>query len=151
PFTGHFVHAIHIDGFQKLGLDKRHRVGPAVRLPRSRIHDAGSPVLTLACLEDCQGGDGVHLEILKWLLHRFDMADVSGQVEYVSFAANELEHEREIRAIALDDFDVVLDRVDVEVVRTAGRMKGIQNRDRCAELHETDGEITSDEAEAACD
>ena len=110
PFTRHFVHAVNIDRFQKLRFDKRHRVGPAIGLSRSGVNDTRIAILVLARLEDRQRRDRVHLQIFERLLHRLDVTDVSGEIEYVCFPANEPADEVEVAAIAFDDLDIVLDR-----------------------------------------
>jgi hypothetical protein len=151
PFTGHLVHAVHIDRLQKLSFNQWYGIGPAIGLPRSRVNDACLAVLVLACLKDSQWRDGVHLQIFKGLLHRFDMTDVPGEIEYVSFVANKLAHQIKIGAIAFDNLDIVLNRFDIEAIGSASRMEGIEKCHRCAVLNQANRDVAPDEAEAAGD
>jgi len=151
PFAGHFIHAVYIDWFQKLRFDKRHTVRPAIRLPRSRINDTRLAILQFARLEDSQGCDGIHLQVLERLLHGFDVTDMARKIEDVRFVANELPNQLEITAIAHDDFDIVLNLLDIETISAASRMEGIQKSHRSPVLNKTMSKIASDEAETAGD
>ena len=51
--------------------------------------------------------------------------------------------------IALDDFDILANRFDVEVIGAAGRVEGIQDRGGSAQFDEAYGEIAPDETQSA--
>jgi len=65
------------------------------------------------------------------------MTDVPSKIEYVRFSANELTNQLEITAIAYDNFDVVLNLVDIETISAASRMERIKKSHGGTELNKT--------------
>jgi hypothetical protein len=76
---------------------------------------------------------------------------MSGEIEDETLPTDELPHQVHVAAVPFNHFDIILYRLDIEVVRSAGRMHRIEESDGGAGLNEADGEIASDEAETACD
>src|SRR5262249_36278475 len=144
-------YAIHVHRLQELGFNKRNTVGSTVRLTSARINHPGFTILVPASFEDRQRPNGIHLKIFKWLLHRLDMADVSSEIEYVSLAANKPPGQFHVAVIAFDYLNVLLNWINVEEIRPAGRMYRIQYCDGGAVLNKSNGEIASNEAEATGD
>jgi len=91
------------------------------------------------------------LKIFERLLHRFDVADVSGEVEYIRLVPNKTPDQFHVAAIAFDYLDIVLDGINVEEICAAGRMEGIQDCDGGAVLNEPNGQIASNEAKTTSD
>src|SRR5207237_136845 len=124
-------------------------LGSATGLPRSGVNNVGGPVLMLAGFENGEWGQRIHVQIRKWILHRLDVAHVSCEIENIFFVAHELADQREIGGVAFDDLDIVPNTFNVEVIRAACWMKGIDDGDGGATFDKTYGEIASNEAEAA--
>jgi hypothetical protein len=79
------------------------------------------------------------------------VTDVPGKVEDVSAFTNESLHESDIAGIAFDDFDVVFDRIEIEVVGSARRVQIVDDHNVCSQSYKLNCDVTSDEAETAGD
>jgi hypothetical protein len=77
------------------------------------------------------------------------MADVTGEIEDEVLPSDDFPHEVEVAAVSLDDLNIALDRFDIEVICTASRMEGIEESNGSARLHKSNGEVASDETQAA--
>jgi len=77
------------------------------------------------------------------------MTDMTRKVEYVRSAANELPNQLEITTITYDDFNIVLNLLDIETISAASRMEGIKKSYGSAEPRKTMSEIASDESKTA--
>jgi len=65
------------------------------------------------------------------------MTDMTCKVEYVRSAANELPNQLEITTITYDDFNIVLNLLDIETISAASRMERIKKSHGGAELNKT--------------
>src|SRR6185369_10710819 len=135
PFSGHFVYAVDVDGFQQLRFNKWNTVGPAVRLTRSGVNNPSPTVFKPACFEYCERSNRVHLQVFERLLHRLDVTDVAGQVKDIRLAANKLAHEFHVAAVAFNNFYVFVDRFDVEKISAASGMQRIEDRNGGTKLN----------------
>ena len=79
------------------------------------------------------------------------MAYMSCEIEYVRAAADQPAHEVKIAGIALDDFDVVFYRFEVEGVCTACRIEVVEHGDGRTNSYKVYRDVASDEAETAGD
>jgi hypothetical protein len=89
----------------------------------------------------------VGADIVKRIVHGFDVADAAGQIERNVVRAP-------VRAsgrshVSASTTRNVLDGIDVEVIAAAGRIEGIDDSDGRAQLHKPDREIAANETETA--
>jgi hypothetical protein len=118
-------------------------------LPRSSIDNSCRAILFPAGFEHGEWPNGVHAEIAERVFHRFEMAHMPGEIEYMRASANEAAHQRKIASIAFYDFDPLLDRFNIEIVRAARGIEVIDNGNGSAKPDQADGNITPNEAEPA--
>src|SRR3954467_2136123 len=143
PLTGHFVHAVDVDRFQELRFHKRENIWPAVRLPRSGINNAGLTILELARFENRERTGDVGADVVKRIVHGFDMTDTACQIEDAELSAHQFAHQWKVAGVGFDEVAGVLYGSDVEGIAAAGWIERIDNGDFGANLHETDCEIAA--------
>jgi hypothetical protein len=76
---------------------------------------------------------------------------MAGEVEDELFPLYQFPDQIEVATIAFDDFNILLDRCDIEIVAPTGWMHRIKKSYGGAGFDEANSEIASDEAETAGD
>jgi hypothetical protein len=150
-FTGHLADAIDVDRFQDMCFLEGKFFRPSICLTRSGINNAGFTIFTTAGFENGKRSNGIQMQILKRLLHGLDMTDMAGEVEDELFPLHQLPHQIEVATIAFDNFNILLDRSDIEIVAPTGWMHRIEKSYGGTGSDEANSEIASDEAETAGD
>ena len=130
PLAGHFVHAVDIDRPETLRFNERQLFGAAIRLASAGVHNVCIAIFMAARFEYGKRRHAIHRQVGERIFHRIDVADVTRQIEDVCLAANKLSHQAEVTAVTFHDLDIVLDGIDVEVVRPACGMHGIDDSHR---------------------
>src|SRR5215475_2676397 len=97
--------------------------------------------LTTAGFENGKRCNGVQLQILKRLLHGLDVTDMTGEVEDELFPPYQLPDQIEVATIAFDDFNILFDRRDIEIVAPTGWMHRIKKSYGGAGSDEANSEI----------
>jgi len=150
-FTRHLADAIDVDRLQDMGFFERKAFRPSIGLTRSGINHSGIAIFMPAGFQNCERGNRVQMQVLERLLHRLDVADMTGEVEDELFPANQPPYQIKVATISFDHFDIVLDRLDIKVVAPTGWMHRIEKSYRGAGFDEANCEIASNEAETAGD
>jgi len=151
PFPSHFADSVDIDWFKDQVLDYGKDVRYAIRLTSSGIDDARVAVFFFAGLKDGQRTCSIHAQIAEGILHGLDMTDVSCKVENVCALANESLHECDVARVTFNDFQVIFNRIEIEVVGSARCVEVVDDYNIRSESYELNCDVASDEAEAAGD
>src|SRR5262245_2692813 len=73
------------------------------------------------------------------------------KIKDIRLVSNEPAHQFEVAAVSLDDFDIISNRLDVEVIGSACGFHRIDDGHGGAHLSETDCEVASDKSQSARD
>jgi hypothetical protein len=147
PLAGHLVHPIHVDRLQSLRFDQRQFVRTPIRLARPGKNDARVAVFVLTRFKDGDRRGTIQAQISQRVVHGIDMRHVAGQIEDAMGFLDEPSHQLEIATVAFNHLDILSDRIDVEVVRSAMRVERIDDDNRSAQVNEPDSQIAADKAQ----
>ena len=133
-----------------MGFVNRNAFRHTVNLARAGKHHPYLGVMQTACLQDLQLRLGVDSEIGLGILHRVDMAGLTGEVEEIVHASNQVLHGMNIPHIRNIDPDLVFDGFHIPKIPAIGGNEAVHQRYIRAKFHQPDGEIRPNEAQPAC-
>src|SRR5262245_7502848 len=149
--TGGLVDAVDIGRPHQVGLVDRQRVGAPIDLPCAGEYDFDAGVEVAASLEDRELAAAVDFEVAIRIQHAVDVADLPGEIENDGSVAHEVIHRALLADVCNVHANAIVDAVDVEQVAAVVGDQRVDEKDFCAKLDESSGEIAADEAEAAGD
>jgi len=113
---GHFVDTVYIDRPDGMGLIHGQVLRAPVDLARAGEHNLNGGVIVAAGFKDGQLGMRVDLQVSVGVLHRVNVAGLTGEIEEIILPLNEVAHRIPVAHVRDVDAHLILHRLDIPQV-----------------------------------